>query len=194
VRRFQPVIASTAFRVARRFGAGAPELIDDLVQDTFLKICSNNCRVLRDFNSQSPDAIFGLMKAVALSVAMDHFRGGLAAKRGGGRVEQPLTDYFAATLEHRESLPEAEREVLLRQIGEHLREVANPDTRERDCQIFWLHYRHGMEARAIAAIPGMGVTQKGVESTILRLRNHLRERLVNGRQRKSEGNPPGTSL
>src|SRR5580658_4903878 len=61
VRRFRPVIAGTVLRTARRFGANEPQLTDDLIQDTYLKICANRCRILREFEPENPDAIFGLL-------------------------------------------------------------------------------------------------------------------------------------
>jgi RNA polymerase sigma-70 factor, ECF subfamily len=189
VRRFRPVIAGTVMRTVRRFGETAPELIDDLIQETYLKICADRCRILREFQPESPDAIFGWLKTVAFSVAQDHFRGGLAAKRGAGKGESSLDTYAGSTIAGREGLPQIERAVLLRQIDESLATGSEPATHERDRQIFWLYYRHGMTAKAVAAIPAIGLTQKGVESVIQRLTNHVRCRLV---ELKREG-PTGKS-
>jgi RNA polymerase sigma-70 factor (ECF subfamily) len=178
VRRFHPVIAGTVMRTARRFGASAPELIDELVQETYLKICANRCRILREFKPEAVDSIFGLLKTVAFSVAQDHFRAGLTQKRGAGRREVALDAFAEQAVAGRDNLPQVEREVLLRQIDELLMLAADPVTGTRDGQIFWLHYRHGMTSRAIAAIPAVGLTQKGVESVIQRMTRHVRGRLV----------------
>jgi RNA polymerase sigma-70 factor (ECF subfamily) len=178
VRRFRPVIAGTVMRTVRRFGEHAPQLIDDLIQETYLKVCANHCRILREFKPQAPDAIFGLLKTVAFSVAQDHFRGGVAVKRGAGRREVALETYANSAVAGRDGLPPAEREILLREIDEQLEAVTDPATRDRDRRIFWLYYRHGMTAHAIAQIPGIGLTQKGVESVIQRLTNHIRTRLA----------------
>src|SRR5262249_2077110 len=156
-----PVIAGTAWRIARRFGHNNAEAIDDLVQATFLKICANRCRILREFHAQTPDAIFGLLKTVAFSVVQDQFRSGRARKRGEGKFDHSLDEYAQSAIAGREGLPEAERELLLREIDDQLTTGPDVATRERDRQIFWLHYRHGMTARAIAAIRGIGLSQKG---------------------------------
>jgi len=192
--RFRPVIAGTVMRTVRRFGESAPQLLDDLIQETYLKICANRCRVLREFKPQGADAVFGLMKTVAFSVAQDHFRGGLAAKRGAGRREMPLETYIESAMAGREAMPPAEREILLREIDEQLATVSEPAARDRDRQIFWLYYRHGMTARAIALIPGIGLTQKGVESAIVRLTNHVRARLADIKLAGPEGKSSATSL
>jgi len=187
VRRFRGVIAGTVVRTARRFGASDPQLIDDLVQDTYLKICANRCRVLREFKPQAEESIFGLLKTVAFSVAHDHFRGGLAAKRGAGGREIPLDLYAEGAFAGREGLPPMEREVLLGQIDHWLTSEEESGANERDRQIFWLYYRHGMTSRAIAAIPRVGLTQKGVESVIYRLTILVKRRMA-------EGNPPANPL
>jgi RNA polymerase sigma-70 factor (ECF subfamily) len=194
VRRFHPVIASTIWRVARRFGRNAPETVDDLVQETFLKICANRCRILREFQAQTPDAIFGFLKTVAFNVAQDHFRVSLASKRGAGKCDAALELYAASAVAGRDGLPEAERELILREIDEQLITASEPASRERDRRIFWLYYRHGMTARAIAAIPGVGLAQKGVESAIQRLTKHVRLRLAPSNPKGSKGNPSPTSL
>jgi RNA polymerase sigma-70 factor (ECF subfamily) len=194
VRRFHPVIAATIWRVARRFGRNAPETVDDLIQETFLKICANRCRILREFHAQTPDAIFAFLKTVAFSVAQDHFRISMATKRGSGKWESTLELYAASAVAGREGLPEAERDLILREIDEQLTTASEPAARERDRRIFWLYYRHGMTARAIAAIPGVGLAQKGVESAIQRLTKHVRLRLAPSNPKGSKGNASSTSL
>ncbi len=193
VRRFRPVIAGTVMRTARGFGDCAPQLIDDLVQDTYLKICANRCRMLRDFQPEAPEAIFGLLKKVAFSVTQDYFRGGLAAKRRAGR-ETALDSHAENTFASPEGVPQVERKILIHQIDEHLTAGVEPATGKRDRQIFWLYYRHGMTTRAIAGIPGIGLTQKGVESAIQRMTNHVRTRLGEWKSGKPKGKGSGSSL
>jgi len=81
MRRFNPVIARSVLRVAIRYGSSDKSLIDDLVQETYLKICANECKLLRTFRPQSPESAFGFLKVVATSVAQDFFKSRLAEKR-----------------------------------------------------------------------------------------------------------------
>jgi RNA polymerase sigma factor (sigma-70 family) len=192
VRRFRPVIAGVVSRTARRFGAWTPQLIDDLVQETYLKLCANRCRVLREFTPQVEESIFGLLKTVAFSVTHDHFRGATAVMRGAGRAESTLDSYLESTIAGRDGLPEIERAILLRQIETFLSE--QPGIPPRDQQIFWLYYRHGMTARAIAAIPHIGLTPKGVESVVKRLTSLVRQRLADARPENAEGKSQANSL
>ena len=62
VRRFQPLIARVALRVARQWGEPSPQVIDDLIQETYLKLCAERLRVLRNFKSAHEDAIYGYIK------------------------------------------------------------------------------------------------------------------------------------
>jgi len=179
VRRVQPVIAATVLRTARRFRATSRALIDDLVQETFVKICANRCRVLREFQAENPEAIFGLVKSVALCATHDHFRSEFAAKRGSGHGDVVLDSYSESAIAGPEGLPEMERKVLLSEIDDLL-----ADSPRLERRIFWLYYRVGLTTRAIAALPGIGLSQKGVESLIQRLTVRVRAFLVESRVKK----------
>jgi RNA polymerase sigma-70 factor (ECF subfamily) len=51
--------------------------------------------------------------------------------------------------------------------------------------IFWLYYEQGMTAKAIAALPSINLTSKGVESAISRLTRLVREQVVQLRTEKN---------
>jgi RNA polymerase sigma-70 factor (ECF subfamily) len=194
VRRFRPLIAGVVSRTARRFGQYSPQLIDDLVQDTFLKLCANQCHVMRDFKPRAEESIFGLLKTMAFTVTHDHFRGSMAKMRGAGRKESALDGYVENTVAGRDGLPEVEREILLGQIDGYLASPKEPVISPRDREIFWLYYRHGMTARDIAAIAHLGLTPKGVESVIQRLTSHVRERFGQEALENPKGKPSTNSL
>jgi RNA polymerase sigma-70 factor (ECF subfamily) len=178
IQRFQRVIATVAYRVARRWGENAQTVVDDLVQETYLKLCSDHARILREFQSPHPDAIFGFLKVVAANVANDHFKRLHTGKRGGD---------VTRSLEHAERTAgpsgsgdpaSMERAVLIGEIDSCLRTEVPAETRKRDCAIFSLYYRQGLTAREIAALPSIGLTVKGVESTLHRLMQLVRSHLV----------------
>src|SRR3954463_1623591 len=83
VRRFQPLIAGViAKRIFRHTGCSFNQsLVDDLTQETFLKICINDFRALRDFEYQHDNALFGFLKVIASNVVEDHFRNSSSRKR-----------------------------------------------------------------------------------------------------------------
>jgi DNA-directed RNA polymerase specialized sigma24 family protein len=82
IRRFQVVIAAAVLRTARHWGEPLRPQLDDLIQDTYLKLFENNSRLLRSFKPRHEDSIYGFLKVVAANVVHDHFKSALAAKRG----------------------------------------------------------------------------------------------------------------
>jgi RNA polymerase sigma-70 factor, ECF subfamily len=167
VARFHPLIASVVLRTIRRFGENKSGLSDDLVQETFLRLCKDSCKVLRQFEQRHEDAIFGYLKVVAASVAMDHFRGLNARKRSGDRLAEPeeVIDRHVSTP------PNAEQVLMLREIDQCIERVSD---NQRDRTIFWLYYQRGLTAKDIAKLPNIGLTAKGIESCIYRLTRAVR--------------------
>src|SRR5690242_10687121 len=75
VRRFHDLIAGVVLRTARRCGSTSVTLVQDLIQDTYLKICADPCRLLTEFTPKHPDAFYGYLKVVTSNVVLDYFRG-----------------------------------------------------------------------------------------------------------------------
>ena len=90
VRRFQPLIAGVINRCVSRRQGPNQALVDDLVQETYLKLCANHYKPLRDFNFRDEHGFFGFLKVVASRVVEDHFRGSRSQKRGSGRAEEDI--------------------------------------------------------------------------------------------------------
>ena len=178
VRRFQPLIAGVVNRCVLRKGRSNPTLVDDLVQDTYLKLCANNFKALRNFEFHHDNALFGFLKVIATNVVEDYYRRIKNEKRGGGRQEVDIEEVRnIAPANPRLSQP-VEREILVSQINKCLAELAAEPNFVRDYTIFWLYYGHGLTAKAISQLPGIGLSVKGVESTLLRLTRYVRARLA----------------
>ncbi len=174
IRRFQPLIAKVVGRTARRQWPQTPlDLVDDLVQETYLKLCADGCRLLREFQSRHQDSIYGFLKVVAASMVLDHFKFHLARKRDASQTEvlseQTSLDTPAACSG---SLLSMDDLVTLRQIDEIVGKLYTGQILVRNRAIFWLHHRDGMTAQAIASIPWIGLNTKGVE-TVLRRMTHM---------------------
>ena len=80
----------------------------------------------------------------------------------------------------------SERGILLREIDAALGRLAAGPHLERDRKLFWLYYRVGLTADAIAGLQSIGLSTKGVESSLLRLTRLLRDEI--GRDRPKAGN------
>jgi hypothetical protein len=87
VRLTHDAVAAAVIRRARRFGESSPAILAELVQEIYLRVCDNHCRVLCEFRADRPEAIYGLLKIIAFTVTEDHFRSKPAPKPG---VERPV--------------------------------------------------------------------------------------------------------
>ncbi len=163
-------IRSAVWRTLSTRTAGDRAAADDLVQETCLKICSERGAALRRLAYPSPPGVVAYLRAMAHNVASDFFRTRMAAKRGGDQNRVALEDVLqneagggAATVE---------RFLLLDQVQHCLKEHYKA---VRDRAIFWLYFRQGLTAKAIASIGAVGMSQKGVESLLLRIIRAIRD-------------------
>lgn len=180
VRRFQPLIARIVVKSIRRWTMPTPALADDLVQETYLKLCANDFRALRQFDCQHENALFAFLKVIASNVVQDHFRSSYSQKRGSGKQEEDIETVSVGGTANSNFTAAAERKILIAEIGRCLESQADEANFPRDRTIFWLYYQQGLTAKAISQLPGMDLTVKGVESTLLRLTRLLRERMNTG--------------
>lgn len=178
IQRFHPVIAAAVLRTARPWGDPSRQLLDDLIQETYFKLCDDDSRLLRSFRPQHANSIYGFLRVMAANVVHDHFKAGRAEKRGAGQTEA------ISERAHRDpkstgagSSDAMERQIRLRQIDEILVRVVTGSEQKRNCMIFWLYYRQGLTASEIAALPSFQLTTKGVESIVARVTSMIRRHI-----------------
>src|SRR5713101_8177655 len=117
IERFNRIIAITSYRAGRRWGEDSPAVVDDLTQETYLKLCADGARVLREFDSPHPDAIFAFLKVVTANVANDYFKRLHAGKRGGNQLDESLEEAErSGGAAGPASSASMEREVLLNEV------------------------------------------------------------------------------
>jgi len=189
VRRFHVVIAAAVLRTARHYGEPSRSQLDDLIQDTYLKLCENNSRLLRSFQPRREDSFYGFLKVVAANVVHDHFKSALAAKRGASQTEA-LMD--AVQMDPKtcgnNSFDVVGQRLQLAEVDKILSRLTAGKDRDRKRTIFWLYHRQGFTASEIAAIPSIELTTEGVESVLMRLVAMIRGHIINARsQPRSEG-------
>ena len=68
VHRTQPLIANTTINIVRRWKNPAPSLVDDLIQETYVKLFANDRKALRSIKNEYENTIFGYLKVVASNV------------------------------------------------------------------------------------------------------------------------------
>ncbi|MGB9122869.1 MAG: sigma-70 family RNA polymerase sigma factor [Candidatus Angelobacter sp.] len=170
VRRTQPLIASVIINTVRRWKTPAPSLVDDLIQDTYVKLFANDKKALRATKNEHENTIFGYLKVIASNVVRDHFR-------------QPVNKADEIELSDAVLPPgprDRERLEFLhkkKEIKGILETLAPSPTYERDVAIFWFFYEQGYTAKEISLLPAVGLTVKGVEAVLFRLARYVREKL-----------------
>jgi RNA polymerase sigma-70 factor (ECF subfamily) len=170
MRRFHVVIAAAVLRTARHWGEPPRPQLDDLIQDTYLKLCENDSRLLRSFQPRHEDSIYGFLKVVAANVVHDHFKSALAAKRGAGQTEAIMEPVqMNPKTGGADSFDAVSQRLQLEQLDKILTQLTAGKDQERKRTIFWLRHRQGLTASEIASIPSIGLTTEGVESVLMRL-------------------------
>jgi RNA polymerase sigma-70 factor (ECF subfamily) len=182
IARFQPMIAGVIARiVARLCGHAEPSIVDDLIQETYLRLCRKDCKVLREFHAEHEGSFFGYLKDVASSVARDHFRAQSAARRGPQAA--PLDEAAERQAIHRQG--QADKLLIDADIWQRLESIVES---ERDIVVFRLYYQQGFTSREIAALPDIRLSEKGVESCLYRLVGRLKAAL-NSREKFAGKSP-----
>jgi RNA polymerase sigma-70 factor (ECF subfamily) len=167
ISRYQSLISGVIGRIVSRHMNCDPGLVDDLVQETYLRLCRDKCRSLREFKPEREESIFGFLKVVASSVALDYFRAHATLKRGPSPTQlDESTERFAVS----QGTPTDD--LLL--CNEMWRTLDGVIQSERDVTIFRMYYQQGFTAKEIAALPNLGLSVKGVESCLHRLSVELR--------------------
>jgi len=174
LRRVQPTAAKTILK-ALDFKA-EPSTVDDLVQNTWLKLFSNNREPLRRIRSENENSIFLYVKITAYNVTQDYIRG-LRPIDAAESIDDPN---FVEPVNKR--LEADYGDASLEDVDRCLKELSQEPNFQRDYDIFWLHYRHGYTAKEIAQLPCIRdgkkpLEEKGVEAVLYRLKVYLQKRL-----------------
>ena len=179
LRRCAPVASIAVARTARLWlGSVTLSIIEDIVQEVFLKLCDQERRILRDFEPRAEDSFLGLVRTVSASVANDYFRRQYSTKRGGKVVTVAIEDGPSSEAIAGSSAKDAmQKSVLFSELDRRMR-AAPRVVSERDRNVFWFYYRQGLTAEEIAALPSIGLSAKGVESALRRITSWLRKELT----------------
>ena len=124
IKAVHPLIASTIYRRICSTQFYTPALVDDLIQDTFVKLCNDSFAALRRFRSDSPAALAVYIKVTSFRVAEDFVDRERARGNRDGYRDVGLDD-VAETLAAADSVTKkTERALLLEQVDKCLRESA----------------------------------------------------------------------
>jgi len=178
VRRFQRPIALVVLRTLRLWGMTSSSRVDDVIQEVFLRLCAEDCKLLRRFAGDQQGSLAGYIKVIAAGVAHDQMRASGRQKRGGNFE---MSEDDVGELEARIPAPAqeqaVERAIQMREIEDVLASFVPDTITERDRTIFDLYFKQGFTAKDIGSIASIGLSIKGVESSIHRTTTELRRTL-----------------
>jgi RNA polymerase sigma-70 factor, ECF subfamily len=174
-RRFQPVIARTVRRRISHYPRWIrPDEADDLVSETFLKLCKDDYKALRKFEFQHQNAFYGFLKVLAAHVVEDDIRKKNSDKEGGGQVPENIVDLPQPPSDRFSAAQSMLNNLRMNEIESCLQQRKGESNFVRDHKIFWLYFRDGFTANEISELPDIGFKSvKGVESALLRLSKWL---------------------
>jgi RNA polymerase sigma-70 factor (ECF subfamily) len=171
VRRFERRISLAVLRVMLRYEKYNAALIEDLVQETFYKLCANDFRVLRRFKPQHENAIYPMVAVIGANTARDHYR-----KRLLPVIDCDVSEVAEFTPDPRPlGSDHVEQVMALEKVDCILRKHCSA----RDREIFWLnHGANGFTAAEIGMMSRFNLNEKGVESVLHRLKCLVRQKLA----------------
>ncbi len=178
IRRYQRPITLVILRTLREAGSTSTLLIDDLVQETYAALCADGLRLLRDFVEEYPSSLDAMVRVVAANLTHDYLRAQNAKKRGRDFHQVAYNARALAQLPSPYGQETIELQLQLKEIDatlQGIREHQIPSARDR--AIFWMHFRLGMSATAIARMSTFQLTSKGVESSLRRTLSVLKTAL-----------------
>lgn len=178
VRRFHRLIVATVWRTAQQWGNVTDVVLEDIVQEVYLKICAHDYRILRQFVPRSDDSIYSYLKVITANVTRDHMKALRSSKRWGEEQLSADGQVPPNGMASSNSPDQTDRDILIREVDTALKRLNAGPQAERDRIVFWLYYRQGLTSKAIASMPSIGLSSKGVESLISRLTRLLRRELA----------------
>ena len=151
------------------------ELVADLAQEVYVRLVRKNGAMLRDFRGQSDISVASFLARICASVVSDHFR------HQDGTFRRFVEN--VVSIEHaKEALESFKHDRTELNVGAILSWIdvqriidADPDQKnaQRNALIFKLFYIDGLTAEEIAAWPGFGLSESGVNGVLLRLRRRI---------------------
>lgn len=169
ISKAQPIVAATVARTMPQWPPPSVHHADDIIQDVFLKLCDGNFRLLRQCRAENDQSLAAYLRRIAATVTLDSLRAQSAQRRGGGLVPTAMEDFDLIASADRDPGQQAQWNILTARIE---RCLASHASLER--LVFWMYYRHGFTAAMISRLPQLGLSLKGVESTIHRLTKAVR--------------------
>jgi len=142
--------------------------VDDLIQNTWIKLFDNDRAALRRIRNEHENSIYAYVRSAAFHIAQDYIRG----LRPTVSLEE-LVAFEPTNPKWTNIFKDLRRD----EVDRCLKALSSEPNFERDCAIFWLYYEQGYSAREISELPSVNLSESGVEGVLLRLTRYVKGKL-----------------
>jgi RNA polymerase sigma factor (sigma-70 family) len=192
------ILSAKSPRPLRLDESESGETIRELVQDVYLRLLENEGQALKRFQGQHEKSIYTYLARIATTVVLDHLRQELANKRAAQAVSwSEILNQDSSRLDVDQARStttgpsyteyQLDEQVTIDDLRYQLNHILEGEQKQRDTLIFFLHVFDGLTAGDIASQEGIGLTQRGVESVLRRIKIKLREIMGGGANRSKAG-------
>ena len=160
------------------------DLIEDLVQNVYIRLVEEGNRALNRFAGEHENSIFQYLSIIAINVVRDHFREGKALKRP--KLSFSLDELMenagdAGMLKDAVSIDGSayggSTSVSIEDIEAAVKNSVSRKHRDRDLLIFKLRYCEGLTLEEIKTAMSLDISPIGIGSILNRIIGKLREKL-----------------
>ena len=138
IRRTRRLVAGVVYRVASRWNETRPEILEELIQDTYLHLFSNDRQGLKKFQPQSEEAFFGYIKVIAAPTSLTTICAPKMPTNGAPASPTAPTPRMRTEFARSRLLssPEVEEEVLVSEIESWLDKLVTGKDADKHKAIF----------------------------------------------------------
>ena len=191
--RFHSAVQSSVYWECYQVGiiskSSSSNIYEDLVQEVYLKLVSNNCKAMSDFKGSAENSIYLYLGTIARNVVLNHLSSVKAKKRDSVQVslDSPMDhegDQDAPSLESSIRSQQFDLEAYLKgvslreEVEDILNQFVHGKNKARDKLIVRLAIYEGFSAEEISQRFPMDLSVKGIANTISRLKQLLQETLL----------------
>lgn len=165
------------------------EEIRDLVQEVYIKLVKDSCRLLKDFNSEYNDSIYAYLALTSASVVKDHFRkfGTIKRKASNGfyQVRLNITEEMKLINKMMSSVipSNPEKQIIAKDMLEKIKDYYSSNHSKRNNKkrglIFQLYFLQGLSIKDISCIKGLNISSNYANTIIFRMKREIRNLILN---------------
>lgn len=156
------------------------ETVKDLKQDVYIKLLKNNARALKNFHGEKEGSFLAYLHVISRNTVINYVNTSAYRKvttltqmtTSGGQKEFESLPLQAVSTE---TVDEIEKSFFRNFIIVKIRECYQSRHLERDLFLFKLFYFRGLTARDIADNYNVNLTASGIETTVNRIIQRLKE-------------------